>query len=76
MVTQKMVSAATASDHWGMLKAGSLDLKCFLIGNHVEVMAHLAVNLKVFSMVAVLTQPKQGHRWLKSMGDGVVTCWI
>ena len=39
-VSEKMVSVATASLHLGMLKAGNLDLKCFLMGNLVDVTAH------------------------------------
>ena len=39
-VSEKMVSVATSSDLLGMLKAGNLDLKCFLIGNLVEATAH------------------------------------
>ena len=39
-VSEKMVSVATSSDHLGMLKAGHLDLKCFLIGYLVEATAH------------------------------------
>ena len=35
-VSEKMVSVATSSDHLGMLNAGNLDLKCFLIGYLVE----------------------------------------
>ena len=40
-VSEKMVSVATSSDHLGMLKAGNLDLKCFLMGYLVEETAHL-----------------------------------
>ena len=36
----EMVSVAASSDHLGMLKAGNLDLKCFLIGYLVEATAH------------------------------------
>ena len=39
-VSEKMVSVATSSDLLGMLKAGNLDLKCFLIGYLVEATAH------------------------------------
>ena len=39
-VSEKMVSVATASFLHGMLKAGNLDLKCFLMGNLVGVTAH------------------------------------
>ena len=39
-VSEKMVSVATASSLCGMLKAGDLDLKCFLMGNLVDVTAH------------------------------------
>ena len=39
-VSETMVSVATSSDHLGMLKAGILDLKCFLIGYLVEATAH------------------------------------
>ena len=39
-VSEKMVSVATSSDHLGMLKAGNLDLKCFLMGYLVEATAH------------------------------------
>ena len=38
-VSGKMVSVATASFLHGMLKAGNLDLKCFLMGNLVGVTA-------------------------------------
>ena len=38
-VSEKMVSVATASFLGGILKAGNLDLKCFLMGNLVEVTA-------------------------------------
>ena len=33
-VSEKMVSVATSSDLLGMLKAGNLDLKCFLSGSN------------------------------------------
>ena len=39
-VSEKMVSVATSSDHLGMLKAGNLDLKCFLMVYLVEATAH------------------------------------
>ena len=39
-VSEKMVSLATASFLHGMLKAGNLDLKCFCMGNLVDVTAH------------------------------------
>ena len=39
-VSEKMVSVATASFLHGILKAGNLDLKCFLMGNQVGVTAH------------------------------------
>ena len=39
-VSEKMVSVATASFFHGMLKAGNLDLKCFLMENLVDVTAH------------------------------------
>ena len=39
-VSEKMVSVATSSDRLGMLKAGNLDLKCFLKGYLVEATAH------------------------------------
>ena len=39
-VSEKMVSVATASFLHGILKAGNLDLKCFLMGNLVYVTAH------------------------------------
>ena len=39
-VSEKMVSVATASFLCGMLKAGNLDLKCFLMGNSLDVTAH------------------------------------
>ena len=39
-VSEKIVSVATASFLCGILKAGNLDLKCFLIGNLVDVTAH------------------------------------
>ena len=39
-VSEKMVSVAISSDLLGMLKAGNLDLKCFLIGYLVEATAH------------------------------------
>ena len=39
-VSEKMVSVATSSDRLGMLKAGNLDLKCFLMGYLVEATAH------------------------------------
>ena len=39
-VSEKMVSVATTSLLCGMLKAGNLDLKCFLMGNLVDVTAH------------------------------------
>ena len=38
-VSEKMVSVATSSDRLEMLKAGNLDLKCFLIGYLVEATA-------------------------------------
>ena len=39
-VSEKMVSVAIASFLCGMLKTGNLDLKCFLMGNLVDVTAH------------------------------------
>ena len=39
-VLEKMVSVATASFLFGILKVGNLDLKCFLIGSLVDVIAH------------------------------------
>ena len=39
-VSEKVVSVAISSDCLGMLKAGNLDLKCFLIGYLVEATAH------------------------------------
>ena len=39
-VSEEMVSVATSSDHLGMLKAGNLDLKCFLMVYLVEATAH------------------------------------
>ena len=39
-ISEKMLSVAIASFLYGMLKAGNLDLKCFLMGNLVDVTAH------------------------------------
>ena len=39
-IKENMVSVATASFLLGMLKAVKLDLKCFLMGNLVDVTAH------------------------------------
>ena len=39
-VSEKMVPVATASFLHGILKAGNHDLKCFLMGNLVDVTAH------------------------------------
>ena len=39
-VSGKMVSVATASFPHGILKAGNLDLKCYLVGNLVDVKCH------------------------------------
>ena len=39
-VSEKMVSVAAVSFLSGMLKAGNLDLKCFFMGNLVDVTAH------------------------------------
>ena len=39
-VSENMVSVASAAFLLGMLKAGHLDLKCFLMGNLVGVTAH------------------------------------
>ena len=39
-VSEKMVSVATASFLHVMLTAGILDLKCFLMGNLVDVAVH------------------------------------
>ena len=39
-VSEKMVFVATASFLCGILKAGNLDLKCFLMENLVDVTAH------------------------------------
>ena len=39
-VSEKMMSVATASFLHGISKAGNLDLKCFLMGNLVDVTAH------------------------------------
>ena len=38
-VSEKMLSVETSSDHLWMLKAGNLDLKCFLIGYLAEATA-------------------------------------
>ena len=39
-VSEKIVSVATASFLHGILKAGNLDLKCFLMEYLVDVTAH------------------------------------
>ena len=39
-VSEKMVSVATALFLLGMLNAGNWDLKCFLMGNLVDVAAN------------------------------------
>ena len=39
-VSEKIVYVATASFLHGILKAGNLDLNCFLMGNPVDVTAH------------------------------------
>ena len=39
-VSEKMVSVATASFLHGILKAGNLEMKCFLMGHLVDVTAH------------------------------------
>ena len=39
-LSEEMVSIAAASFLCGMLRAGNLDLKCFLTGNLVGVTAH------------------------------------
>ena len=52
------ISVATASFLLGMLNAGNLDLKCFLMGNLVDVPAHQVEFSKVFFIVSGLTQPK------------------
>ena len=39
-VSEGMVSMATASFLHGTLNAGNLDLKCFVMGNLVDVTAH------------------------------------
>ena len=39
-VSEKMISVVTTSFLCGMLKAGNLDLKYFLMGNQVDVTAH------------------------------------
>ena len=39
-VSGKMVSVVNASFHLGMLIAGILDLKCFHMGNLVDVTTH------------------------------------
>ena len=39
-VSEKMVSVATASYLYEIVKVGNLDLKCFLMGNLVDVTAH------------------------------------
>ena len=39
-VSEKVVSVATALFQCGMLKAGNLDLKSFLMGNLVDETAH------------------------------------
>ena len=59
-----MVFVATASFLLGMLKAGNLDLKCFLMGNLVDVTAHWVEFSKVFLIVSALTQPKKGFNLL------------
>ena len=57
-VSEKIVSVATASSLHRIVKAGNHDLKCFLIGNLVDVTAHGVEFSKVFLIVWVLTQPK------------------
>ena len=57
-VSENMASVATGSFLLGMLEVGSLDLKCFLMGNLVEVTAHLVKFQKHFLMISALTQPK------------------
>ena len=47
-VSEKIMSVATASFLLGMLKAGNLDLKCFLMGNLVAVTAHWVVLSKIY----------------------------
>ena len=39
-VSEKMVCVAAASFVCGILKAGNLDLKCFLMGDLVDATAH------------------------------------
>ena len=39
-VSEKMISMATASFLLGLLEAGNLDLKCFLMGNLVDMTDH------------------------------------
>ena len=57
-VSENMVSVAMASFLLGMLNAGNLDLKCYLIWNRVSVTAHWVEFSKVFLMVSALIQPK------------------
>ena len=57
-VSENMVAVATASFLLGMLNAGTLDLKCYLIWNRVAVTAHWVEFSKVFLMVSALIQPK------------------
>ena len=58
-VSEKMESVATASFLHGMWKAGNLDLKCFLLGNLVDVTVHSVEFSKVIILrVSALTQPK------------------
>ena len=40
MVSESMISVATDSFLLGMLNSGNLDLKCFLMGNLVDVTAY------------------------------------
>ena len=52
-VSENMVSVATAIFLLGMLNAGNLDLKCFLMGNQADVTAHKVEFSKVFLIVSV-----------------------
>ena len=56
-VSEKMVSVVTAAFLCEMLEAGNLDLKCFCMGNQMDVTAHQVEFSKVFLMVSALTQP-------------------
>ena len=73
-VSEYTVSVATASCLLGILRAGFLDLRCFLMGKVPTDAPHCVVCLKVSLMVSVFTQPKYGLYLSKSGVSALSLC--